>query len=89
MSSPHEDHDLKYENTHDIAGHGHAATDMYVFSHRRVVVLQLTSRSYGHALMTFDPKAESRLRLKIDLYIVPTVALLYLLYVKLGFQRSV
>ncbi|KAF1850536.1 MFS general substrate transporter [Cucurbitaria berberidis CBS 394.84] len=33
---------------------------------------------YGHALMQFDPKAESRLRLKIDLYIVPTVALLYL-----------
>lgn len=28
--------------------------------------------------MQFDPKAESRLRLKIDLYIVPTVSLLYL-----------
>jgi hypothetical protein len=26
----------------------------------------------------FDPKAESRLRLKIDLMIVPTVAVLYL-----------
>jgi len=33
---------------------------------------------YGHALVTFDAKAESRLRLKIDLYVVPTVALLYL-----------
>ncbi|KAK5048561.1 hypothetical protein LTR84_005652 [Exophiala bonariae] len=33
---------------------------------------------YGHSLITFDPKAEARLRLKIDLYIVPTVALLYL-----------
>ncbi|KAH7084531.1 MFS transporter [Paraphoma chrysanthemicola] len=33
---------------------------------------------YGHALVTFDPKAESRLRWKIDLYIIPTVALLYL-----------
>jgi len=33
---------------------------------------------YGHALITFDPKAEARLRWKIDLYIVPTVALLYL-----------
>ncbi|KIW53609.1 hypothetical protein PV05_09164 [Exophiala xenobiotica] len=33
---------------------------------------------YGHALVEFDPKAESKLRLKIDLYIVPTVALLYL-----------
>jgi MFS family permease len=28
--------------------------------------------------MQFDPKAESRLRLKIDFYIIPTVALLYL-----------
>jgi tellurite resistance protein TehA-like permease len=33
---------------------------------------------YGHALVQFDPKAEARLRLKIDLYIIPTVALLYL-----------
>ncbi|OAL35015.1 hypothetical protein AYO20_05730 [Fonsecaea nubica] len=33
---------------------------------------------YGHSLVTFDPKAEARLRWKIDLYIVPTVALLYL-----------
>ncbi|KAF2010441.1 putative MFS transporter [Aaosphaeria arxii CBS 175.79] len=32
----------------------------------------------GNSLITFDPKAESRLRWKIDLYIVPTVALLYL-----------
>ena len=28
--------------------------------------------------MQFDKKAESRLRLKIDLYIIPTVAILYL-----------
>ena len=28
--------------------------------------------------MTFDPEAERRLRMKIDLCIVPTVALLYL-----------
>ncbi|CAI6232477.1 unnamed protein product [Periconia digitata] len=33
---------------------------------------------YGQSLIQFDPKAEARLRLKIDLYIVPTVALLYL-----------
>jgi hypothetical protein len=38
----------------------------------------LTNFSYGHALVQFDPKAESRLRWKIDLYIIPTVALLYL-----------
>ena len=38
----------------------------------------LTFGSYGHSLIQFDPKAEARLRLKIDLMIVPTVALLYL-----------
>jgi hypothetical protein len=42
------------------------------------VLSQLMMGRYGHALVTFDPKAESRLRLKIDLYIIPTVALLYL-----------
>ncbi|KKY26927.1 putative mfs [Phaeomoniella chlamydospora] len=34
---------------------------------------------YGESLVTFDPKAEARLRMKIDLYVVPTVFLLYLL----------
>jgi hypothetical protein len=33
---------------------------------------------YGHSLVHFDPVAEARLRMKIDLYIVPTVSLLYL-----------
>ncbi|KAL1876767.1 hypothetical protein Plec18167_005176 [Paecilomyces lecythidis] len=33
---------------------------------------------YGHSLVHFDPKAEAKLRWKIDLYIVPTVSLLYL-----------
>ncbi|KAG9235308.1 retrograde regulation protein 2 [Amylocarpus encephaloides] len=33
---------------------------------------------YGHALIHIDKAAERRLRWKIDLYIVPTVALLYL-----------
>ncbi|KAJ5458673.1 hypothetical protein N7475_010061 [Penicillium sp. IBT 31633x] len=33
---------------------------------------------YGHALVELDRAAERRLRTKIDLYIVPTVALLYL-----------
>lgn len=38
----------------------------------------LATDQYGHALVEFDPAAESRLRLKIDLCIVPTVALMYL-----------
>ncbi|EJD45751.1 MFS general substrate transporter [Auricularia subglabra TFB-10046 SS5] len=33
---------------------------------------------YGNVLVQFDAAAEARLRLKIDFYIVPTVALLYL-----------
>ncbi|RMZ71894.1 MFS transporter [Pyrenophora seminiperda CCB06] len=53
--------DVKHDDTHEIAEHGHAATDIY-----------------GKALIEFDPKAEARLRLKIDLYIIPTVAILYL-----------
>ncbi|KAI7216337.1 putative MFS transporter [Hortaea werneckii] len=34
--------------------------------------------NYGNSLVKFDPKAEAKLRRKIDLYIVPTVFLLYL-----------
>ncbi|KAF7718844.1 Uncharacterized protein PECH_007156 [Penicillium ucsense] len=38
----------------------------------------LATDQYGHALVQFDPVAESRLRWKMDLYIVPTVAMMYL-----------
>lgn len=33
---------------------------------------------YGQTIVKFDPVAERKLRLKIDLYIIPTVALLYM-----------
>ncbi|KAH8594906.1 putative MFS transporter [Bisporella sp. PMI_857] len=39
---------------------------------------RVATDSHGVALIQFDPVAESRLRTKIDLFIVPTVALLYL-----------
>ncbi|KAJ5795878.1 uncharacterized protein N7518_004418 [Penicillium psychrosexuale] len=39
---------------------------------------QLATDEHGQPLLKFDKAAESRLRLKIDLYIVPTVAILYL-----------
>ncbi|KAH7309677.1 major facilitator superfamily domain-containing protein [Stachybotrys elegans] len=39
---------------------------------------QAATDSRGQALVTFDPVAESKLRTKIDLFIIPTVALLYL-----------
>jgi hypothetical protein len=38
----------------------------------------LATDEYGHALVEFDKAAESRLRLKIDLFIIPTVSLMYL-----------
>lgn len=39
---------------------------------------QLATDEHGQPLVEFDKAAESRLRLKIDLYIVPTVAIMYL-----------
>lgn len=39
---------------------------------------QAATDQYGHALLEFDKAAESRLRWKLDLCIVPTVAVLYL-----------
>ncbi|KAJ5960769.1 uncharacterized protein N7479_007919 [Penicillium vulpinum] len=39
---------------------------------------QLATDENGQPLVEFDKAAESRLRLKIDLYIVPTVAVMYL-----------
>lgn len=70
---------LKDEGFHDAAERGHAATDRYVAASSPATppLVDQLSR-YGNALVHFDPKAESRLRWKIDLMIVPTVALLYL-----------
>lgn len=39
---------------------------------------QAATDKYGQSLVYIDPVAERRLRLKIDLYVVPTVSLLYL-----------
>lgn len=39
---------------------------------------QVATDKYGHSLVQIDPKAEAKLRLKIDFMIVPTVSLLYL-----------
>ncbi|PGH17948.1 hypothetical protein AJ79_00847 [Helicocarpus griseus UAMH5409] len=39
---------------------------------------QIATDHYGRSLVQFDPAAEARLRLKIDLFTVPTVSLLYL-----------
>ncbi|KAF2684084.1 MFS general substrate transporter [Lentithecium fluviatile CBS 122367] len=54
--------------------HEDLKTDTHVAAERGHAATDI----YGHSLVHFDPKAEARLRMKIDLYIVPTVALLYL-----------
>lgn len=64
-----------------------ADENVYV-SHNGIAPEELTHKAaergcaatdkYGHSLVQFDPGAEARLRMKIDLYIVPTVSLLYL-----------
>jgi hypothetical protein len=72
-------HSELYEKAHDAAERGHVATDRYDNeSNASVISLANQYLRHGHSLVQFDPKAEARLRLKIDLYIVPTVALLYL-----------
>lgn len=48
------------------------------FAHHAAEGGHLATDEYGEALVEFDKAAESRLRLKIDLYIVPTVAVMYL-----------
>ncbi len=66
------------ETAHEAAERGHAATDKsgcILLSCKPVAYRCLR---YGHSLVHFDPAAEARLRWKIDLYIVPTVSLLYL-----------
>lgn len=50
-----------------VPTHIHHATFTDFLSHR-----------YGQSLVQLDPAAEAKLRRKIDLMIVPTVALLYL-----------
>lgn len=56
----------------------HKETPMPDLAHDAAERGHLATDQYGHALVEFDRAAESRLRLKIDLCIVPTVALMYL-----------
>lgn len=39
---------------------------------------QFATDKYGNSLVQIDPKVEARLRLKLDLFLVPTVSLIYL-----------
>lgn len=63
-----------------LARDGLTATDRYnlLYFICTIVSWKLNSYRYGSALMTFDAKAEARLRRKIDLLVVPIVALIFL-----------
>jgi hypothetical protein len=63
---------------HNAASRGQTATDQYVFFWKPVIINRWRLFRYGQPLFQFDPVAERKLRLKIDLMIVPTVAMLYL-----------
>jgi sugar phosphate permease len=57
----------------DEKGRYHVAT-----AHEIAERGHLATDRYGQSLLQFDPQVEARLRLKIDLYIMPTISLLYL-----------
>jgi len=63
--------DAKGEIDHNEAMHEETAHEAAERGHA-------ATDKYGNALVHFDPAAERRLRTKIDLYIIPTVSLLYL-----------
>ncbi len=69
---------LGAETARQAAERGHAATDKSVPTLHSPDLYTDGCIRYGKSLVHFDPAAEARLRLKIDLYVVPTVALLYL-----------
>ncbi|KAJ9626977.1 hypothetical protein H2203_003435 [Taxawa tesnikishii (nom. ined.)] len=58
---------------HDKAGVKHEEN-----AHEAAARGHAATDQYGHSLIHFDPVAERKLARKIDLHIVPTVALLYL-----------
>jgi hypothetical protein len=74
-----EDHEQNAQVVHKIAGQGHLATDRQVYEPQACKNVSNRDPRFGEPLFQFDAAAEARLRWKIDLYIVPTVALLYLL----------
>jgi hypothetical protein len=76
----HHQETLRAGTAHEAAERGHAATDKSVFTipSFQIDLNSLHRLRYGRPLVQFDLAAEARLRWKIDLYIVPTVALLYL-----------
>lgn len=69
----HADHSSSILSSQEKHGVHHEET-----AHDAAVRGHVATDSHGRALVHFDAAAEAKLRMKIDLYIVPTVALLYL-----------
>ncbi|KAK8215212.1 hypothetical protein M8818_002223 [Zalaria obscura] len=63
---------------YEKAAYSHQETKNEETAHEAAERGHVATDKYGQPLVHFDKAAESRLRLKIDLYIVPTVSLLYL-----------
>ncbi|KAK3682365.1 major facilitator superfamily domain-containing protein [Podospora appendiculata] len=64
----------------NVEHHGDAAHEKAIPGNTHLVAERghLATDQFGHSLLEFDPKAEAKLRFKIDLMIVPTVSILYL-----------
>ncbi|OQN95807.1 hypothetical protein B0A48_18092 [Cryoendolithus antarcticus] len=65
-------------STHRVPNEKHHISGIEGTAHEAAERGHAATDRYGNALVHFDPVAERKLRLKIDLMIVPTVALLYL-----------
>nr|OQO25441.1 hypothetical protein B0A51_08051 [Rachicladosporium sp. CCFEE 5018] len=65
-------------STHRVPNEKHHVSGIEETAHEAAERGHAATDRYGNALVHFDPVAERKLRLKIDLMIVPTVALLYL-----------
>ena len=58
--------------------HPQLETDNEESTHTAAERGHVATDKFGRSLVQFDPQAERKLRLKIDLYVLPTVAILYL-----------
>ncbi|KAF1841206.1 MFS general substrate transporter [Cucurbitaria berberidis CBS 394.84] len=70
-------HTSSYDNSKPTAVHLEMGPEQG-FEDKADLSGQAATDEHGHSLLHFDPAAERRLVRKIDLYIVPTVAMLYL-----------
>ncbi|KAL2022438.1 hypothetical protein VTK56DRAFT_5267 [Thermocarpiscus australiensis] len=70
--------DEKRAASSDSSKKGAAHAEIRDGAHSAAARGHAATDQFGHALVQFDPKAEAKLRTKLDLMLVPTVSLLYL-----------